>query len=72
MSNTTGSAIRMLFDLPQYYCLRNRSQGQGENKPESPHRHPLKKVAHVLCQLGRGEARVMFDPNSETVDIVVV
>jgi uncharacterized protein YheU (UPF0270 family) len=28
------------------------------------------KVAHVLRQLERGEARIMFDPNSETVDIV--
>ncbi len=30
------------------------------------------KVAHVIRQLERGEARVMFDPNSETVDIQVV
>jgi uncharacterized protein YheU (UPF0270 family) len=30
------------------------------------------KVAHVLRQLERGEARIMFDPNSETVDIVRV
>jgi uncharacterized protein YheU (UPF0270 family) len=30
------------------------------------------KVAHVMRQLERGEARVMFDPNSETVDIQVV
>ena len=28
------------------------------------------KVAHVLRQLERGEARILFDPNSETVDIV--
>jgi uncharacterized protein YheU (UPF0270 family) len=27
------------------------------------------KVAHVMRQLERGEARVMFDPNTETVDI---
>jgi Uncharacterized protein conserved in bacteria len=30
------------------------------------------KVAHVMRQLEKGEARVMFDPNSESVDIVVV
>lgn len=28
------------------------------------------KVAHVLKQLERGEARIVFDPNTETVDIV--
>ena len=30
-----------------------------------------RKVADVLRQLERGEAQIMFDPNSETVDIVV-
>ncbi|MGH8177329.1 MAG: YheU family protein [Steroidobacter sp.] len=30
------------------------------------------KVAHVIRLLERGEARIVFDPNSETVDIVVV
>ena len=29
------------------------------------------KVAHVLRQLQRGEAQVVFDPNTETIDIVV-
>jgi uncharacterized protein YheU (UPF0270 family) len=28
------------------------------------------KVAHVLRQLERGEARIVFDPNTETVDVV--
>jgi uncharacterized protein len=28
------------------------------------------KVAHVMGQLERGEARIVFDPNTETVDIV--
>ena len=28
------------------------------------------KVAHVLRQLERGEARIMFDPNTESIDIV--
>jgi uncharacterized protein YheU (UPF0270 family) len=28
------------------------------------------KVAHVTRQLERGEARIMFDPNTETVGIV--
>lgn len=30
------------------------------------------KVAHVVRQLERGEARIVFDPNTETVSIVVV
>ena len=29
------------------------------------------KVAHVLRQLERGEARILFDPNTESVDVVV-
>ena len=30
------------------------------------------KVAHVMRQLDRGEAQIIFDPNTETVDIVAV
>lgn len=30
------------------------------------------KVAHVERQLERGEAQILFDPASETIDIVVV
>ncbi len=30
------------------------------------------KVAHVLRQLRRGEAQIVFDPASETIDIVIV
>jgi uncharacterized protein len=30
------------------------------------------KVAQVLRQLERGEARILFDPASETIDIVLV
>ena len=29
------------------------------------------KVTQVLRQLERGEAQILFDPNSETVDLVV-
>jgi uncharacterized protein len=29
------------------------------------------KVAHVMKQLRRGEAKIVFDPDSETIDIVV-
>ena len=29
------------------------------------------KVAHVLGQLRRGEAQIVFDPATETIDIVV-
>lgn len=30
------------------------------------------KVAHVLRQLERREAQIVFDPNTESIDIVVV
>ncbi len=30
------------------------------------------KVAHVSRQLRRGEAQIVFDPASETIDIVVI
>ena len=30
------------------------------------------KVAHVVRQLQRGEAQIVFDPESETIDIVIV
>ena len=29
------------------------------------------KVAHVMRQLRRGEAQIVFDPDAETIDIVV-
>jgi hypothetical protein len=29
------------------------------------------KIAQVLRQIERGEAQIVFDPNSETVDVVV-
>ena len=29
------------------------------------------KVAQVLRQIERGEAQILFDPNTETIDIVV-
>jgi uncharacterized protein len=29
------------------------------------------KVAHVMSQLHRDEARIMFDPDTESIDIVV-
>ena len=30
------------------------------------------KLTHVIRQLERGEAQIVFDPGSETIDIVVV
>jgi uncharacterized protein len=30
------------------------------------------KLAHVHRQLERGEARIVFDPNTETIDIIPV
>lgn len=36
------------------------------------HEHSLQqKVAQVLRQLERGEARIVFDPDTESIDIVV-
>jgi uncharacterized protein len=29
------------------------------------------KLTHVMLQLERGEAQIVFDPNSQSVDIVV-
>jgi len=29
------------------------------------------KLAHVYSQLERGEAQIVFDPNTESIDIVV-
>jgi uncharacterized protein YheU (UPF0270 family) len=29
------------------------------------------KLAHVYRQLERGEAQIVFDPNTETIDIIV-
>ena len=29
------------------------------------------KIAQVLRQIERGEAQIVFDPNSETIDVVV-
>ena len=30
------------------------------------------KVAHVMRQLDQGEAQIIFDPNSKTVDLVAI
>ena len=30
------------------------------------------KVAHVLRQLDRGEAQIIFDPSSQSVDLVAI
>ena len=30
------------------------------------------KVEHVIRQLRRGEAKIVFDPATETIDVVVV
>jgi uncharacterized protein YheU (UPF0270 family) len=43
-----------------------------EGTDYGPHEYTLEdKVAHVQRQLERGEAQILFDPNTETVDIVV-
>jgi uncharacterized protein YheU (UPF0270 family) len=30
------------------------------------------KMAHVMSQIERGEAQILFDPNTETIDIVKI
>ena len=44
-------------------------EGTDYGERDVPHEE---KVAQVLRQLGRGEAQIMFDPVTESVDIVVV
>jgi hypothetical protein len=44
-------------------------EGTDYGERDVPH---ADKVASVIRQLERGEARIMFDPVSQTVDIVVV
>ena len=42
-------------------------------KRVSLHEYSLdEKVAHVMRQLQRNEARILFDPVTSTVDIVIV
>jgi len=45
-------------------CARGTEYGEREFSLEQ-------KLAHVYRQLERAEAQIVFDPNTETIDIVV-
>jgi len=56
----------LLRSLVESFVLREGTDyGEREASLES-------KVAHVIRQLERGEAQILFDPQSESIDIVVV
>ena len=62
----TELAADLLHAVVESYVLREGTDyGEKEFSLED-------KVAHVISQLKRGEARIVFDPGTETVSIVKV
>ena len=62
----TELAAELLRAVVESYVLREGTDyGEKEFSLED-------KVAHVISRLKRGEARIVFDPESETVSIVNV
>ncbi|HEX9403954.1 MAG TPA: YheU family protein [Steroidobacteraceae bacterium] len=62
----TELAADLLHAVVESYVLREGTDyGEKEFSLED-------KVAHVISRLKRGEARIVFDPESETVSIVNV
>jgi len=62
----TELAADLLHAVIESYVLREGTDyGEKEFSLED-------KVAHVISRLKRGEARIVFDPESETVSIVNV
>jgi len=62
----TELAADLLDAVVESYVLREGTDyGEKEFSLED-------KVAHVISRLKRGEARIVFDPESETVSIVNV
>jgi len=60
----TALATELLHAVVESYVLREGTDyGEKEFSLED-------KVAHVIGQLKRGEARIVFDPESESVSIV--
>ena len=60
----TELAEHLLHAVVESYVLREGTDyGEKEFSLED-------KVSHVIGQLKRGEARIVFDPQTETVDIV--
>jgi uncharacterized protein YheU (UPF0270 family) len=59
----TDLAAELLHAVVESYVLREGTDyGEREFSLEE-------KVAHVISQLKRGEAQIVFDPESETVSI---
>jgi len=62
----TELAADLLHAVIESYVLREGTDyGEKEFSLED-------KVAHVISRLKRGEARIVFDPESETVSIINV
>jgi len=62
----TELAEDLLHAVVESYVLREGTDyGEKEFSLED-------KVAHVISQLKRGEARIVFDPETETVSIIKV
>jgi len=62
----TELAADLLHAVVESYVLREGTDyGEKEYSLED-------KVAHVIARLKRGEARIVFDPESETVSIINV
>jgi uncharacterized protein YheU (UPF0270 family) len=62
----TELAADLLHAVVESYVLREGTDyGEKEFSLED-------KVAHVISRLKRGEARIVFDPESETVSIISV
>jgi uncharacterized protein YheU (UPF0270 family) len=60
----TELAADLLHAVVESYVLREGTDyGEKEFSLED-------KVAHVISQLKRGDAQIMFDPESETVSIM--
>jgi uncharacterized protein YheU (UPF0270 family) len=60
----TELAADLLHAVVESYVLREGTDyGEKEFSLED-------KVAHVISQLKRGDARIVFDPESETVSVV--
>jgi hypothetical protein len=62
----TELAADLLHAVVESYVLREGTDyGEKEFSLED-------KVAHVISRLKRGEARIVFDPESETVSVINV
>jgi len=66
MSPRAALAAHLLRGIVEAYVLREGTDyGEKEFSLEQ-------KVAHVMRQLDRGEVQIIFDPTSQTVDLVAI